>query len=232
MSAFHSFNESFWQYLPEMENFANNSIEHQPVNERSQVYNYPPQYGFAGSAHQHQPPQESYNTYQNYNTYQYNQYSHHQPYPYMYYPPPPPPPPVQQPITIVIPKTDQKVIRLEINMGVGGQNSVISIVQEKEPENLSLQAITELLEPSDYSTYYDNGTVYAEMNNVNSRELLAIEGNPILHTLETPKYVKKVVHKSSAAAKVRYFFFLQLVSYIPLELLQVQCEYNIRGFQA
>lgn len=202
MSAFHDFDKNLSQLLPEMENFAN-KIEHQTVIERPTVC-YPPQYGYQNyySYNQQPQPSDSYYTYQNY-TYQYNQYSQ-QPYPYFYYPPPP----VQQPapITIVIPKCDdQQVIKLEINMGVGGQTSQINIIQsnveEKEPESVSLQAITELLEPSDYSTVYDNeqNTVYAEMNNVNSQELLAIEGNPILNALETPKYFKEAGNKSSTA---------------------------------
>lgn len=220
MSAFHAFDETLSELLPDMENFAN-KIEQQierPIacypsqyaeNQNYYSYNNNNQqlqqnysYGYNNNQLQQQPQQDSYYTYQNY-TYQYNQYSQY-PYSNYYYPPP-----QQQPITIVIPKCDdQRVIKLEINMGVGGQTSQInitqSIVEEKEPETLSLQAISELLEPSDYSTVYDSAQnkVYAEMNNVNSQELLAIEGNPILDALETPKYVKET-GKQSSTAKVR-----------------------------
>lgn len=217
MSAFHDFDKTLSPLLPEMENFSNKIEEHQTVVERPTAC-YPPQYAYQNyysyaynnnQQMQEPPQQESFYTYQNY-TYQYNQYSQ-QPYPYFYYPSPP----VQQPapITIVIPKCDdQRVIKWEINMGVGGQTSQIniiqSIVEEKEPESLSLQAITELLEPSDYSTVYDSeqNTVYAEMNNVNRQELLAIEGNPILDALETPTTNVKEAGNKTSTAKVSNFF--------------------------
>lgn len=221
MSAFHPFHdenleENLSQLLPEMENFAN-KIEHhieRPAVRYPQQYAYQNNYSYGYNCQQ-QPEQQlqqydqqdsnANHTYQNY-TYQYNQYSH-QPYPYYYYYHQPP---VQQPapITIVIPKCDDnRVIKLEINMGVGGQTSQINITQniveeKKEPEALSYQAITELLEPSDYSTVYDGteNKVYAEMHNVNSLELLAIEGNPIL---ETPKYVQEAATYKSSTAKKR-----------------------------
>lgn len=101
-------------------------------------------------------------------------------------------------------------------MGAGGQNSQINIIQSNvennEPESFSYQAITELLEPSDYSTVYDNEQrkTYAEMTNVtdvNGLELLAIDGMPILNTFETPKNLHEAVYKSSPS-KVNFFIFI------------------------
>lgn len=197
MSAFHAFDETLSQHLPEMENFAN-QIEQQTIIERpTACYPQQQQYGYQnyfGSYQQHQ--QDSFYAYQ------YNQYSSYQPYSYS--------PQQPSPITIIIPKCDdQRVIKFEINVGAGTSqiNVIQSIVEDqiKEPENLSYQAITELLEPSDYSTVYDSGqnTVYTEMNNVNYQELLAIEENPILQNLEIPKSVKVAAKKFKTPNKVR-----------------------------
>lgn len=195
MSAFQAFDETLSQLLPEMENFAN-QIEQQPVIERP-IACYPPQYEYQNYFGYYQRDYQSQHQYR-------NQYSSYQPYSYLSYPPP-------APITIIIPKCDdQRVIKLEINMGVAGQASQINVTQNiveeiREPvESFSYQAITELLEPSDYSTVYDSAqnTVYTEMNNVNSQELLDIDEKSIFQNLEIPKSVKVAANKSKTP-KVR-----------------------------